>query len=262
MLGPTNEKNSFLSGLSAAEYAPLRNYLAPVELLVGQYLHYLGATIDAVIFPHSGLIALRMPLRDDFGAGALIGRDGIVGALGAVAGTPAESDALVHIAGHASWLPAAVFRQLLGESPSLLRRVVRYTQALVAQSQQNAVCSAVHPVEARICRLLLAVQVRCAGDRVPLIQRTLAQMLGIRRSTLSVAAGRLEALGMIRCHRGYIDIVSRDELERRSCQCHAMLNDYLIELLSASANTAPPAEVSRADRSSSGAVNTGEISLK
>ncbi len=114
--------------------------------------------------------------------------------------------------------------------------MARYSHALVAQSQQNALCHAVHPVEARICRWLLTIQAHCAGDRVPLTQNTLAQMLGVRRTTVTLIAGRLEALGIIRCHRGYMQIVDQHELEQHSCECHAMLNGYVSKLLAASAS--------------------------
>ena len=240
MLEVTNEKNTFLSELSAAEYAALRGHMAPFELRVGQCLHYLGDSVQEVVFPLSGLVAISMPLRNKPGvAAALIGRDGMVGALAALAEAPAGSDAVVHIAGHAAGLPADVFRQLLDQNPSLLRRLARYAQTLVAQSQQNALCHAVHPVEARICRWLLAIQARCGGDKVPLTQGTLARMLGVRRTTVTMIAGKLEALDVIKCHRGYMRILDQGELERRSCECHALLNAYLSKLLPASANVAP-----------------------
>lgn len=236
MLVPANEKNAFLSGISAAEYAALRGHLAPMELRVGQYLHYFEHTVDAVIFPDSGVIAMSMPLRDHPGAAAaLVGRDGIVGALAAISGAPAGSDAVVHIAGHAAGLPADVFRQLLDQNPSLLRRLARYAQALIAQSQQNAICHALHPVESRICRWLPAIQARYSGERVPLTQGALAQMLGVRRTTVTLMAGQLVALGIISCRRGHIQIIDQNKLEQHSCECHSMLSDYMSRLASASA---------------------------
>jgi CRP-like cAMP-binding protein len=248
MLISTNEKNAFLSELSATEYAALRGHLAPFELRAGRSLHYLGDAVDEVVFPHSGLVAMSMPLRDNPGAAAaLIGRDGMVGGLAVLAGAPAASDAVVHIGGHASRISAVAFRQVLDQNPPLLRRMARYSHGLVAQSQQNALCHAVHPVEARICRWLLAIQARCAGDKVPLTQSTLAQMLGVRRTTVTLVAGRLEALGVIRCHRGYMQIVDQHELEQHSCECHAMLHGYVGKLLSASAESIPATEVGRAE---------------
>jgi CRP-like cAMP-binding protein len=246
MLGTPSEKNAFLSAISAAEYAALRNDLAPLDLRGGRTLQYLGEPVDDVIFPHSGLIAMSMPLRDNPGAAAaLIGRDGMVGALAVLAGAPASADAVVHISGQASRISAAAFRQVLDQHPSLRRRVARHSHALVAQSQQNALCHAVHPVEARICRWLLTIQARCAGDKVPLTQSTLAQMLGVRRTTVTLVAGRLEAAGVIRCHRGYMQIVDQHELEHRSCECHAMLNGYVTKLLADTVEAIPADEAPR-----------------
>lgn len=255
MLGPANEKNAFLSELSAAEYGALRSHMAPLELRVGQCLHYLGDSVEEVVFPHSGLLAMSMPLRDNPGAAAaLVGCDSMVGALAVLAGAPAASDAVVHIAGHASRISAVAFRDVFDQNPALRRRVAGFSHAMVAQSQQNALCHAVHPVEARICRWLLAIQVRCAGDKVPLTQSTLAQMLGVRRTTVTLVAGRLEALGVIRCHRGYMQIVDQHELEQHSCECHAMLNGYVSKLLAAAADGVPAANISGVERPSARAL--------
>lgn len=249
MPGQVIEKNAFLSELSAAEYGVLRSHLAPLELRVGQCLHYLGDPVEEVVFPNSGLIAMTMPLRDNPGAAAaLIGRDSIVGAFAAFAGAPAASDAVVHIGGQASRLSAAAFRYVLDENPSIRRRVARYAYVMTVQSQQTALCHAAHPVESRICRWLLAIQGRCAGDRIPLTQSTLAQMLGVRRTTVTLVAGRLEAAGVLQCHRGYMQIVNQDELERRSCECHALVNGYVDKLLAQASETAPVVEVMRPER--------------
>jgi CRP-like cAMP-binding protein len=249
MLGQAIDKNAFLSELSAAEYGALRSHLAPLELRVGQCLHYLGDAVEEVVFPNSGLIAMTMPLRDNPGAAAaLIGRDGIVGAIAAVAAAPAISDAVVHIGGQASRLSAAAFRHVVDENPSIRRRVARYANAMIAQSQQTALCHAAHPVESRICRWLLAIQGRCAGDRIPLTQSTLAQMLGVRRTTVTLVAGRLEAAGVLKCHRGYMQIVNQDELKRRSCECHGLFNGYINKLLASSAEAAPAPVAIRPER--------------
>jgi CRP-like cAMP-binding protein len=231
MLEP-NKRNAFLAGLSTAEYDATRRYLAPLKLRVGECLHYLAGSVEDVVFPHSGLVTLNMPLRDNPGAAAaLIGRDGIVGALAALARTPAASNAVVHIGGQASRLSAPSFRNLLDQNPSLHRHVARYTLASIAQVQQNVACNAVHPLEARICRWLLAIQAQCPGEKVALTQSTLAQMLGVRRTTVTQGVGRLEILGAIKCHRGYIQIIHPDDLERRSCECHRILNACVSKLL-------------------------------
>jgi CRP-like cAMP-binding protein len=232
MHGQANGKNSFLSELSASEFAVLRPHLAPVDLVPGDVLHRLGAPVDDVVFPHAGLVAMTMPLRGNLGAvAALIGPDGIVGAIPAAASAPATCDAQVHIGGHASRMAAAAFRSLLDQNSTLRRRVARYASAMLAHVQQTALCHANHAVESRICRFLLEVQDRIGSNKVPLTQSTLAQMLGVRRTTVTLVAGRLEAAGVLNCRRGYLQIISQAELERHSCECYAHVRSYMANLL-------------------------------
>lgn len=238
MLGQTHEKNAFLAELTPSEFAALRAHLAPLDLRVGDCLHYLGDALDDVVFPHSGLVAMTAPLRDNPGAAALlIGRDGIVGVAAAVAAAPAIADAQIQIGGHASRMSASAFRYILDQSPSIRRRVARFINAMMAQAQQTALCHAAHPVESRICRWLLEIQARGSGDKVPLTQSTLSQLLGVRRTTVTLVAGRLEAAGVLKCHRGYMQIVSQQDLERRSCECHALLKRYVSKLGGAAPET-------------------------
>lgn len=234
MLAQAHERNAFLSELSAAEFAMLRTHLVPLELRVGDRLEHLGTVVEDVIFPHAGLVAMTVPLRENPGAAAaLIGRDGLVGAIAAAASAPATCNAEVHIGGPASRLSAAAFRYVLDQSPTIRRRLARYTSVLLAQLQQTALCHANHPVEARICRWLLDVHQRCGDSKVPLTQSTLAQMLGVRRTTVTLVAGRLEAAGVLYCRRGYMQIVNQDDLERHSCECFAHLRSYTAKILAA-----------------------------
>lgn len=231
MLGQPQERNSFLLELASAESALLRPHLVPFELRIGDCLHFFGDPVEDVIFPHSGLVAMTMPLRESSGAGVvLVGSEGIIGGFAAAASSPATCDAEVYIAGKASRMPASTFRYILDQSPSLRRRAARYDTAMLAQAQQTALCHAAHPVGARICRWLLEVQDRNGSNKVPLTQNTLAQMLGVRRTTVTLVAGRLEAAGVLRCHRGYMEILNQEELRRHSCECHAHLQGYMAVL--------------------------------
>lgn len=226
--------NAFLSAFSPAEAAIFCSHLVPFELRAGTLLHACGDRVDDVVFPHSGLVAMTMPVDGDVGAAVvLVGRDGIVGGLAAAAAAPATCDAVVHISGQASRMSATEFRYVLDEERSVRRRAARFDSAMLAHSQQTALCHAAHPVEARICRWLLEVQDRSGSSIVPLTQNTLAQMLGVRRTTVTLVAGRLEAAGVVKCHRGYMQIISQAELERRSCQCYAGVRSYLARLFAA-----------------------------
>jgi CRP-like cAMP-binding protein len=225
------DKNSFLSALSPSEFGLLRSHLTSFDLRVGDRLHELGMSVEQVIFPHSGLVVMTMSLRDGPGAGViLIGRDGIVGGFAAAAWAPATCDAEVHIGGLASRMSTSAFRFVLDQSPAIRCLAARFDSAMMAQSQQTALCNAAHSVEARICRLLLEVHDRGDSSRVPLTQSSLAQTLGVRRTTVTLVAGRLEAAGALTCRRGYVQILSREELERRSCECYGHVKRYLTGL--------------------------------
>ena len=231
MLTQPLEKNAFLAQLPPPESASLRTHLAPLEFSVGDSLHYCGDRVEDVIFPHSGLIALTVPLRENAGAGVtLIGHEGIVGGFAAAAGVPASCDAEVHVAGAASRMSASAFRYALEQNASLRNLAARFDSAMLAHAQQTALCNAAHPVEARICRYLLEVQDRCGGSKIPLTQATLGQLLSVRRTTVTLVAGRLEAAGVLQCRRGYMQIVDRYELERRACECYGHLKQYTDKL--------------------------------
>jgi CRP-like cAMP-binding protein len=200
------------------------------DLHDGDFLQHAGNLIDAVIFPNSGLVALTVPTRNGAGAGAMIiGREGFVGGFGAIASNISNCDAEVFVAGHASRISAFAFRYALEQSTSLLRSVARFNAALMAQAQQTALCNAIHPVEARICRWLLDFHDRSEGE-FPLTQAGVARLLGVQRTTINLATGRLERAGALRCRRGHMQVVRRDELERQSCECYAYLKEYAARL--------------------------------
>jgi CRP-like cAMP-binding protein len=189
----------------------LRSHLTSFDLRVGDRLQEPGTKVDQVVFPHSGPVAMTMSLRDGIGAGLiLVGRDGIVGGFAAAASAPATCDAEVCIARQASRMSASAFHFMLDQSPAIRRLTARF---------QSAMMVAAHSVGARICRLLLEIRDRGDTGSIPLTQSSLAQGLGVRRTTVTLVAGRLEVAGALACRRGYIDIRSREKLERRSCEC-------------------------------------------
>jgi CRP-like cAMP-binding protein len=160
---------------------------------------------------------MTLPLRDTAGAVvALVGREGVVGGLLATASMPSSCNAEVQIGGRASLISAAGFRNALDRHSGIGRLAARYDAAMMAQVQQNAVCNAAHKVEGRISRRLLELNDRSGHDKIPLMHNTLAQMLAIRRTTVTLVAGNLEKEGVIICGRGYMRIVNRDALQRRS----------------------------------------------
>ena len=247
MSAQPTDRNAFLAELTAADYELFRPHLTSFNLNVGERLQDLGAVVEQVVFPHGGLVAMTMPLRNGGSGGAiLVGREGMLGGFEAAAAVPAMCDAEVYIAGRAAHMSAVAFRQVLDHSPTVRRLAVRHNAALMVQVHQTALCNAAHPVEARISRWLLEVQDRSGGFDVPLTQHTLAQMLGVQRTTVNLAAGRLEAAGVINCRRGYMQIVRREQLERHACECYRNVKAYVSRLFAlppAAVLATPPAEV-------------------
>jgi CRP-like cAMP-binding protein len=242
MLVPSSDRNAFLAELSAADYELFRPHLTSFILNVGDRLQDLGSTVEQIVFPHNGLVAMTMPLRSGGGGGAiLVGRDGFVGGVGATASAPAMCDAEVYIGGRAARISTSAFRYVLDQSAVVRRLTGRYNAALMVQAHQTALCNAAHPVEARISRWLLEVLDRSGGFDVPLTQSTLAQMLGVQRTTVNLAAGRLETLGLINCRRGYIQIVRREQLDRHACECYRSVKAYVARLHAPPAVSATPA---------------------
>jgi CRP-like cAMP-binding protein len=231
MSAQSSDRNAFLAELSPADYELFRPHLTGFTLTAGERLQHLDAAVEQVVFPHGGLVALTMPLRTGGGGGAiLVGRDGFVGGVGAAAVAPAMCDAEVYIGGRAARMSASAFRYVLDQSAAVRRFAARHAAALMVQAHQTALCNAAHPVEARISRWLLEVLDRSGGFDVPLTQSTLAQMLGVQRTTVNLAAGRLEAAGLINCRRGYIQIARREQLERHACECYRSVKAYVSRL--------------------------------
>jgi CRP-like cAMP-binding protein len=223
-----SDQNHFLSQLSPTDLSVLRPHLVDCDITTGDCLHRVGDSVERVIFPHSAVIGMTLPLRDAARAVAgWVGREGVVGGLSASGSTPASCNADACIGGRASLISAAAFRHALDHHPGIARLAARYDAAMMTQVQQNAVCNAAHMVEPRICRCLLELHDRSGDDKISLKQDTLAQFLAIRRTTVTLVAGELEKHGVITCGRGFIQIVSRDELQRRCCECYGRVKFYL-----------------------------------
>ncbi len=221
--------NAFLTGLAGEDFSLLRDHLTPKDLPAGATLHRYGEKIDEIFFPHSAVVTMTLPLQQGRGVGvALVGLEGFVGGFAATASSPASTDSEILIAGQASRMPISTFRYALDRSPTLRHWAAQFDNALIAQTQRTALCHAAHPVEARICRCLLEVQDRIGGDRIPLTQDILARLLGVRRTTVTLVAGRLEMAGTLKCRRGFMQIANRAALEQRSCECYAYSKDHAV----------------------------------
>ena len=222
-----SDRNAFLAELSAPDDALFHSHLTSFDLKPGARLQGFAEAIDQVVFPTSGLIAMTMPPH---GGAILLGRDGILGGCGAAASSPAMCNAEVHISGRAARMPASAFRNFLDRSPGIWKLATRFNAALIVQAHQTALCNAAHPLEARICRRLLEIQDRIGTGDIPLTQRTMAQMLGVQRTTVCFVAGHLEAAGIIKCLRGRIQVINREEVEGHACECYGNIKAYVSRL--------------------------------
>lgn len=246
------QTNTFLRILSKEDFALVRLHLMPFPLRTGQCPHHAGDPISRVVFPHSGIVALRLapcgrPVKSvrEHAAPvtALLGRQAIIGGSEAVAAAPAASTAEVLVDGHASAMAASAFREVWNGSKTFRRLAAEFDSALFAHLQRISVCHAMHPVEGRLCRLIAEIVDHTNSETIPVLQSTLAQLLGVRRTTVTLVIGRLEAAGVLRSFRGRLQIISRDELMHHSCGCRLESRRYLETLLAPPMAPTLPSEV-------------------
>jgi len=219
---PKNQhENRFLKGLDLADSALLGKHLRQVPLLQGLVLQEQEAPVEQVYFPLSGVISLMSVLEGGAMVEmAMVGREGVVGAFAGLGPWNAFARAVVQIPGIAGVIPTSWFQSAVGESDRLRNLVLRYKEGLLAQVQQTAACNALHPLEARLARWLLQALDRTDDPHLPLTQDCLAQILAVRRTTVTIIAGRLQEENLITYHRGHIALLNRAGLERLACECY------------------------------------------
>jgi CRP-like cAMP-binding protein len=220
-------ENRILTALPASERNELFGLVRNVSLPVKTVLFEPGAPIESLYFPIDGVISLVTPLHD--GAiveVATIGNEGIVGVpLVPLSGLAVR--AISQVAGHSLRMDAASFLTWFERSPAFQSLVDKYTQALFGQISQAAACNRLHSSEERLSRWLLMRHDRVGSDQFMITQEFLGQMLGARRSTVSVSAGILQRAGLIRYVRGHVTIVDRAGLEAVSCECYSVIRSEL-----------------------------------
>ncbi|QYF93833.1 Crp/Fnr family transcriptional regulator [Massilia sp. PAMC28688] len=218
--------NMLLAALPAADLARLANALEPVPLEVGEVLSEPGAPIRHIYFPNDSLISLlgvaegRMTLEV-----GLVGREGMLGATVALGHDVSQVRAIVQRAGTASRMSSARFRTEFARNPALQRVLYRYTDSLLAQAIQIAVCSRFHVLEARLARSLLITRDRVQADKFHLTHEFLAHALGVRRVGVTKAASALQQQGLIIYSRGNIEILDVPGLAAASCKCYEIVKD-------------------------------------
>jgi CRP-like cAMP-binding protein len=219
--------------LPASDFDLLRPELEMVALDQDAVLSRAGDQIEYVFFPHSGAISLMIDMADaQTVAIAAVGREGAVGMLSVLGPSPSAATAVVLAAGTAARIPASRFHAAFNRSPAIRHAVQKYTRAMLVQFQLGSACNALHPVEARMARWLLQLRDRIDHDVLPLTQQALSQILGVRRTTVTLLMRNLRARGAIRSdQRGRIEI-DRSRLAAAACECHDTMGREVEEIFS------------------------------
>lgn len=197
-----------------------------------QHFQRPGERIEQVFFPDVGVVSMLMSgAEGELIEVATVGREGFVGSSLVLETDEASSIVFCQVPGAGHRMSASDFCEILQAEPALRRMALRYTQALMTQMAQNAACNRIHDIQERAARWLLMTHDRVDGDVFPLTQEFLAQMLGVRRQAVNIAAGILQQAGLITYTRGVITIVDRPGLESASCECYGVIRDNFERLL-------------------------------
>lgn len=213
--------NRLLNSLSGEEYRRLLPYLHPVRLRLGDVISSASDRLSAAYFPTTSLVSLVCEMRDGATSEvAVIGNDGVLGTTLFLGSGATPNTAVVGLAGEAWLMDVQGLRDEFRRSGTFQRNLLRYTDALMGQISLTAACNSTHTLEKRFCRWLLLTRDRSESDELVMTQEFIAHLLGGRRETVTVAAGRLQDAGMIRYSRGRINILDRAGLERIVCDCY------------------------------------------
>jgi len=229
---PDPRHNRLLASLPEADLELLRPYLEPVVLKLGQVLCESGAAMTHGYFPTTAVVSLQYVTEAGASAEiAVVGMEGIVGTPLFMGGGSTPSRAMVQSAGQAYRISGPALRMAFAQSVPVMRVLLRYTQALIAQMAQLAVCNRHHKLDQQLCRWLLLSLDRHAGSELVATQEQIANMLGVRREGVTEAALALQRADLISYHRGRIDVLDRHGLEQRSCECYAVIKAEYDRLL-------------------------------
>jgi CRP-like cAMP-binding protein len=225
-------RNRLLAALSRADQSLLEGHFETLHFKHGLVLQEPARAIEQVYFPHAGMISLLAVMADGEAIEtATVGEEGVVGAMSGFGTRVGFTRAVVQAPLFASRISSREFRKAIQASATLQRLMVSYNEVLLAQVQQTAACNALHTMESRLARWLLQTRDRVEEDALPLTQEFLSQMLGVRRTTVTLVARQLEATGVIRRRRGRIEIADRKGLEEVACECYAILHAQLAAAL-------------------------------
>jgi CRP-like cAMP-binding protein len=229
--------NLLLASLSAADLKLLEPHLRPLDFQQHKILFEAGDSVSAVYFPYDAIISLVVTLSTgELIEAAMVGRDGVIGASAALDGRISVSRAVVQISGHGVSCDVDVLKHAARQSETLHSLLIRHEQVVYAQAQQTAACNVTHTIEERLARWLLRARDLSLSDRLPFTQEFLAEMLGVRRTSVSTVAHTLQQAGFLKYARGRIEIIDPRGLEESACECYFSVCNYYDTLLGALPN--------------------------
>jgi CRP-like cAMP-binding protein len=216
--------NRLLAALPADDWASVEGHLTPVFMALSGSVYESGVTLEHAYFPTTTIVSLLYVLADGESAEiAVVGNEGLVGVATFMGGETTPSRAVVQSAGWAYRLPGQVLKQEFARGSAMQYLLLRYTQVLLTQMAQTAVCNRHHSIDQQLCRWLLLSLDRLSGMDLTMTQELIANMLGVRREGVTEAAGKLQGAGLIRYSRGRITVMDRAGLEARCCECYAVV---------------------------------------
>lgn len=232
-LAHSPSQNHLLAALPTAEFEPLAAHLELVPMPLGKMLYEPGGQLQHAYFPTTSIVSLHYVTESGASAEtAGVGNEGVVGISLFMGGDTTPSSAVVQTAGHAYRLERRLLTEQFNRAGLLQRLLLRYTQALMTQMAQTAVCNRHHSVEQQLCRWLLLTLDRMSTNELVMTQELVASMLGVRREGITEAAGNLQRAGFISYRRGHIAVLDRSGLETSACECYAVVKKELNRLLS------------------------------
>ncbi|HEU5135698.1 MAG TPA: Crp/Fnr family transcriptional regulator [Steroidobacteraceae bacterium] len=229
---PNPRQNHILDALPQLERERLFPHLRLVPMPLGGVLYESGATLRHIYFPTNSIVSLLYVMQDGASAEiAVVGNEGAIGVSLFMGGETTPSRAIVQSAGHAYRLTGNRLKQEFSRHGEMLHILLRYTQSLITQMAQTAVCNRHHSLDQQLCRWLLLSLDRLSGNQLQMTQELIANMLGVRREGVTEAAGKLQRLGVIKYVRGKITVLDRPQLESLSCECYGVVKRETDRLL-------------------------------
>jgi CRP-like cAMP-binding protein len=239
-----HSKNRILSRANQVDLEDLRPHLRLVEMEYGKVLAESGQRLHQVYFPHTGIISCVVEMENGSAIeSGMIGNDGVFGATQALDDKISLHKVVVQVPGQATVVDADHLKAVALSSPEFLKLLITYESFFLGQVQQTTACNALHSVEQRLCKWLLRMH-DLVGSELPLTQEFMAQMMGVRRTSVTGVASKLQNAGLISYHRGNVTILNIGLVQERACECHQAVRDQYAELFSSAEvrSHLPPAQ--------------------